>query len=66
MNHLDGEKVLIESDTMVWPDSYIRIEGKGMPVHNSPLEYGSLNVKLKLNLPSRLTDEQRRAVEAIL
>jgi DnaJ-class molecular chaperone len=66
VNHLDNEKVLIESKGVSWPDSYVRIEGKGMPVHNSPLDKGNLNVKLKLQLPNKLTEEQKRAIERLL
>lgn len=66
VNHLDGEKVLIEQNGVSWPDSYVRIQGKGMPIHNSPGDKGDLMVKLKLFLPSKLTAEQREAVSRIL
>jgi DnaJ-related protein SCJ1 len=66
VNHLDGEKVLVETDNVSWPDSIIRLEGKGMPIHNSPLDRGNLNVKLKLTLPNRLTDKQKELVNQIL
>lgn len=66
VNHLDNEKVLIEQRGLSWPDSFVRIPGKGMPIHNSPGDRGDLMVKLKLFLPSRLTQEQKEAVSRIL
>ncbi len=66
VNHLDGEKVLVEFDKIAWPDSILRLEGQGMPIHNSPLDRGALLVKLKLFLPKSLTPKQREIVEKYL
>lgn len=44
----------------------LKIEGKGMPKHNFPSERGDLYVTVEVEMPYALTEEQRRAVDAIL
>jgi DnaJ-class molecular chaperone len=66
VNHLDGEKVLVESAGMAQPDTHIMIKGQGMPIQTSPGDKGSLYVKLKLFLPRTLTDKQKEIIQRIL
>jgi curved DNA-binding protein len=42
-----------------------RLRGKGMPQTNNPKEYGDLYAKLEIQLPTQLTDEQRRLFEEL-
>jgi curved DNA-binding protein len=38
----------------------LRLKGKGMPVYNKPGSFGDLYVIVKINLPTRLSDKERR------
>jgi curved DNA-binding protein len=42
-----------------------RLSGKGMPVMRSPGKYGDLYVRVAITVPTHLTPEQRRMVEAL-
>lgn len=66
VNHLDGARVAVDSDKIAWPDSILRIEEQGMPIHNSPLDRGALLIKQKLFLPKSLTDKQREVIARFL
>ena len=66
VNHLDGAKVAVDSDKIAWPDSILRIEEQGMPIHNSPLDRGALLIKQKLFLPKSLTEKQRSIISKYL
>lgn len=43
----------------------LRIRGKGMPVYGKPDQYGDLYVKIEVQLPVHLTDEERGLMERL-
>lgn len=40
-------------------DTTLRLKGKGMPKYNTPNQHGDLLVKLSLELPKKLTEEEK-------
>lgn len=68
LTHLDGRKIkskaLQRTDLVTQPDEVIRIEGEGMPIHESSGLKGDLFVTFKLALPPKLTSSQKKAIEA--
>lgn len=47
------------------PGQKFRLSGRGMPILKSANTYGNLYVQVKVDLPKKLTDEQRRLFEEI-
>ncbi len=47
------------------PNEIMKIKEEGMPVHNFPSQHGSLYVKLKIQMPKSLNDDQKAALEKI-
>eukprot|EP00823_Brevimastigomonas_motovehiculus_P003716 TRINITY_DN2307_c0_g1_i1.p1 TRINITY_DN2307_c0_g1~~TRINITY_DN2307_c0_g1_i1.p1 ORF type:complete len:374 (+),score=54.03 TRINITY_DN2307_c0_g1_i1:57-1178(+) len=64
--HLDGRTIDVESDEVTPPDTVRVIEGEGMPLHDIPSESGNLRVKFSVSFPSRLTNEQKKAIRQLL
>jgi len=61
---LSGDVVLtIPSGTQ--PGQKFRLSGRGMPVLKSSQTYGNLYVQVKVELPKKLTDEQRKLFEQL-
>ncbi|MCL6524127.1 MAG: J domain-containing protein [Thermoflavifilum sp.] len=58
-------KILLTIPPGTQHGSILRIRGKGMPVYNQPGQYGDMLVEVDLWVPSRLTEEQRRAAEQL-
>ncbi|KAK7195802.1 chaperone protein DNAj [Novymonas esmeraldas] len=68
ITHLDGvEQVnVVQRDTVTAYDSVLRLTGRGMPKLHVPSERGDLYVRLRYELPARLTEEQKALVERLL
>lgn len=64
--HLDGHEVVVASKGISKPNQVMRIAGEGMPLHNTPSDTGKLHVKLKMQMPSSLNEEQRKQLEELL
>ncbi len=47
------------------PGQKIRLTGRGMPILKSANSYGNLYVQVKVELPKKLTDEQKRLFEEL-
>ncbi len=61
---LSGDVVLtIPSGTQ--PGQKFRLSGRGMPILKSSQTYGNLDVQVKVELPKKLTDEQRKLFEQL-
>ena len=61
---LSGDVVLtIPSGTQ--PGQKFRLSGRGMPILKSSQTYGNLYVQVKVELPKKLTDEQRKLFEQL-
>lgn len=63
---VDGEVVRIEVGTGISDGEVRRIKEKGLPVFGESKKRGDLVVTLRLQLPGKLTEEQRKIVEEIL
>jgi DnaJ-class molecular chaperone len=48
------------------PNEIMKIKKEGMPLHNTPSERGHLYVKLKIQMPKTLNEDQKAALEKIL
>ncbi|KAG5470743.1 hypothetical protein LSCM1_01992 [Leishmania martiniquensis] len=68
ITHLDGvEQVRVQRrDTVSRYGMVLRLLGKGMPKLHVPSERGDLYVRLKFDMPRRLTEEQKKLVEQLL
>jgi DnaJ-class molecular chaperone len=55
-------QVFVESNTVTKPFEVKRIEKEGMPVHNVPSERGTLHVKIEVDFPASLTQDQKDLV----
>ncbi len=58
LKHLDDHEVLVKRTSVTKPGSVIRIKNEGMPKHDSPSEFGTLLVKIKVEFPANLSQEQ--------
>lgn len=51
---------------MTQPGQVMRVEGEGMPVHNFPMEFGSLFVEFRVVLPASLAADKHDQVKELL
>src|SRR5688572_4932157 len=56
-------KIKIPAGTQ--PGKILRMKGKGMPVYNKPGAFGDLLLQLQVQLPEKLTDEQKHLLEEL-
>lgn len=61
--HLDGHVVQIEHDGVTQPEQVRIIKEEGMPQHNFPSNKGKLHVKFQVDLPKKLTDDQKEKIK---
>jgi|EP00927_Polykrikos_kofoidii_P035667 DnaJ-class molecular chaperone len=66
IRHMDGHVVVIETETVTKPFQVIKVIGEGMPLRDDPASFGDLFVKVHVDFPSLITDDQFTAVEAML
>lgn len=64
IKHLDDRVVILSHRGLTAPGTTRRVAGEGMPVHNVPSDRGDLFVTYDVEIPSELTPDQRRLVEA--
>jgi len=61
---LSGQvKVIIAGGTQ--NDKTVRLKGQGMPIYENSISFGDLYIQLKVQIPDRLTDEQRALFEQL-
>ena len=60
---LDGNMIKISVPNGSQNDSVLRLKGKGMPVMKKAF-YGDLMVKIKIEIPTKLTKKQKELLEA--
>ena len=53
-------KVKLKVNAETQPDTKIRLKGKGFPVYKKENEFGDLYVTYEVELPTNLTDEQKK------
>ena len=66
ITNLDGEQLEIDISDGIQDGEVRRFEGKGMPVFGDSKRKGDLLVRLFLELPEKLTNEQKRIVSDTL
>jgi DnaJ-class molecular chaperone len=67
IEHLDGHQVEISSHGRITkPFQVMHIKNEGMPYHNTPSQKGTLHVKITVNFPTKLSEEQRKFVQEYL
>lgn len=44
----------------------MKIKGEGMPIHNTPSEFGDLHVTFVVEMPKKLSDEQKATISTLL
>lgn len=66
VDHLDGNQLVIREDKVINPKYQTKVQGKGMPKHEVPSEYGNLVISYEIDFPKTLTQEQRNSLSSIL
>jgi DnaJ-class molecular chaperone len=66
--HLDGHSVDIETapPQIIRPFERRRIEGEGMPLHNTPSQFGALEIEFNVLFPDALSQAQRDRLGDVL
>ena len=63
--HLDGRTINISSNKPTQPFEVKNLEGEGMPIHNFSSSKGNLYLSHIINLPTSLTEEEKKIVEEL-
>lgn len=64
--HLDGHTVTVERSAITRPGQVVKIEGEGMPIYDYPSTAGDLYVQFEIDMPTKLTDEQKEGFRKLL
>jgi curved DNA-binding protein len=62
---IDGKSVKVKIPQGAQHDSVLRLKDKGMPYYNSPMHFGNLFLKLKIQIPSHLSPQEIRLFEQL-
>ncbi len=62
---LDGKKVKLKVPPGTQPGTTLKLRKLGMPKYRSPKQRGDLYVKINVQIPTRLTDEERQLFEQL-
>jgi curved DNA-binding protein len=57
--------VILKIPTGTQPDQVFRVSGRGMPLLKNPESKGDLYIRVKVNIPRKLTDEQKKLLEEV-
>uniref|UniRef100_A0A6V0BX83 J domain-containing protein n=1 Tax=Zooxanthella nutricula TaxID=1333877 RepID=A0A6V0BX83_9DINO len=63
--HLDGHVLHLSTKSVSRPGQVIRIEGEGMPVKDTPSQFGDLDVVISVDFPKVLSGPQRKDIESL-
>lgn len=63
---LDGRELVVSNKLVTVPNQEIRFAGRGMPNQRSPMQKGSLIIKVSVTFPPTLTDGQRELIRRAL
>lgn len=60
VKHLDRKMLRVKSKPgqVIKPDTLMTLEGKGLPFHKNPFEFGNLFVLFKVKFPDTLSEAQ--------
>lgn len=65
IRHLNGHKVTISTNSVTKPFQVFKVKGEGMPQREDSASYGDLYVKVEIDFPKDLNDDQYTEVERI-
>jgi curved DNA-binding protein len=63
---ISGEKVTVRIKEGTQPESFLRIQGYGMPNLNNPSVRGNHMILIKVQVPNNLTEYQKNTIRSIL
>ena len=66
INHLDGRKILLQTDKVIKPNDFRIIKGEGMPIHGDPFNKGDLIVQFNIEYPKSINKEHCELFKKIL
>ena len=66
VNCIDGRTIRAVVPPGIQPGATLRLIGYGMPNQRDPRFKGNMFLKLKINIPTNLTDEQKDFIKKIL
>lgn len=66
ITQLDGREIVVSRDDVTSPFQVIIIIGEGMPHHNIPSSRGDMLITVKVDLPTKITKQQREVLENLL
>lgn len=65
VRHLDGHIVELKNPQVTKDQHVLKVKGEGMPLRDDPASFGDLLVKVKVEFPSKLTEQQRNAIAEV-
>lgn len=63
---ISGEKITVRIKEGTQPESFLRIQGYGMPNLNNPNVRGNHMILIKVDIPNNLTEYQKNTIRSIL
>jgi len=63
---ISGEKITVRIKEGTQPESFLRIQGYGMPHLNNPSVRGNHMILIKIQIPNNLTEYQKNTIRSIL
>eukprot|EP00030_Apusomonadida_sp_AF-17_P007471 a841449_44.p1 GENE.a841449_44~~a841449_44.p1 ORF type:complete len:398 (-),score=172.57 a841449_44:19-1140(-) len=65
IEHLDGHKVPLARTAVTRPGQVLKVQREGMPLYDSPNDFGDLYVTVEIEMPAKLTEAQKEAARAL-
>lgn len=62
VEHLDGRKVAVKSESVTLPYEVRTLKGEGMPHFENGHQFGDLHLRFTVTFPAALTDAQKALV----
>ena len=62
IEHLDGRKVPLNSQSVTIPGEIRTLKGQGMPLFENGHKFGNLHVSFTVAFPTKLSEAQKAAV----
>ncbi|NLY22217.1 MAG: J domain-containing protein [Bacteroidales bacterium] len=63
--HTLDKPVKVKLKECTQPDEILRVKGKGMPNYENPNKHGDLFIKIKVNFPKKLNNEQKKLIKKL-
>jgi DnaJ family protein A protein 2 len=66
-HHIDSKEYILKTDSQViTPESYFRVKGFGMPIHNKTSQFGHLLIKFNVIFPQNLISHNVSVEDALV